>query len=479
MIGELKPYPAMKDSGVGWLGACPEHWKMRKLRHVLRRHTERNRPDLPLLSVVRDKGVVLRDMAGADDNRNYIPDDLAGYKVVQAGQFAVNKMKAWQGSYGVSRHDGIVSPAYYVFDLLGVGGDFFHEAIRSRAYVPEFARASDGVRIGQWDLVEARMRELLILVPPFPEQAAIVRFLDHVDRRIRRYIRTKQKLIKLLEEQKQAIIHRAVTRGLDPNVRLKDSGVEWLGEVPEHWEVRTLGQVAASFRTGPFGSVLHQSDYVEGGTPLVNPTHMNTGRIVEDMRCSVPPIVLERLSKYQLAKNDLIFSRRGDLGRCALVREREVGWICGTGSIRVRIDYDGIEPEYLIEALQVRWIGEYLSLSSVGATMDSLNTRILKGIPILLPPLREQRRILQHIALAVQDGHRLLSNTDGEIALLREYRTRLIADVVSGKVDVRQAAACLPQELDALDPLDDADDLSESEDTPPDDLDAASESAEA
>lgn len=115
MIADLKPYQTMKDSGVPWLGKVPAHWGVQKLRHVLRRHTERNRPDLPLLSVVREKGVILRDTSSADENHNYIPDDLSNYKVVRVGQFAMNKMKAWQGSYGVSYHDGIVSPAYFVF----------------------------------------------------------------------------------------------------------------------------------------------------------------------------------------------------------------------------------------------------------------------------------------------------------------------------------------------------------------------------
>lgn len=179
MIADLKPYPAMKDSQVPWLGEVPAHWNVRKLRNILRRVTERNQPDFPLLSVVREKGVILRDMTSTDKNHNFIPDDLTNYKVVRAGQFAMNKMKAWQGSYGVSQHDGIVSPAYFVFDVIGVDGQFFHAAIRSRAYVPRFTQASDGVRIGQWDLREARLKEIPFLLPPMSEQAAIVRFLDH------------------------------------------------------------------------------------------------------------------------------------------------------------------------------------------------------------------------------------------------------------------------------------------------------------
>jgi type I restriction enzyme S subunit len=195
MIEDLKPYPKYKDSGVPWLGEVPEYWTVQKLRSILAMVTERNRPDLPLLSVVREKGVIQRDTSSKDENRNFIPDDLSNYKVVQPGQFAMNKMKAWQGSYGVSQHIGIVSPAYFVFDVRAVRGDFFHAAIRSRAYVPFFTQASDGVRIGQWDLSQARMKEIPFVVPPEPEQIIIVRFLDYMDRRIRRYIRAKQKLL--------------------------------------------------------------------------------------------------------------------------------------------------------------------------------------------------------------------------------------------------------------------------------------------
>ena len=245
MTSELGPYKAYKASGFEWLGKVPEHWDVRKLRRALRVMTERNRPELPLLSVVREKGVVLRDVSNNDDNHNYIPDDLTNYKVVQRGHFAMNKMKAWQGSYGVSKFDGIVSPAYFVFNVDGVDGDYFHIAIRSQAYVPYFTQASDGVRIGQWDLSLARLREIPFSVPPLPEQVAIGRYLDHADRRIRRYIRAKQKLITLLEEQKQAIIHQAVTGQIDvrtgqPYPAYKPSRVEWLEDVPEHWEVRRL-----------------------------------------------------------------------------------------------------------------------------------------------------------------------------------------------------------------------------------------------
>ena len=241
MTAILHPYPTYRPSDVEWMRRLPKHWEMPRLRQLLRPVSERKRPDLPLLSVVRDRGVILRDVEDRDENHNFVPDDLSNYKVVREGQFVMNKMKAWQGSYGISRFDGLVSPAYFVFDLDGVSGDFFHVAIRSRGYIPFFAQASDGVRLGQWDLSRERMQEIPFIVPPLPEQRAIARYLDYVDRRIRRYVTAKRRLIELLEEERQAVVNQAVTRGLDRNVRLKPSGVEWLGDMPEHWEVRRLG----------------------------------------------------------------------------------------------------------------------------------------------------------------------------------------------------------------------------------------------
>ena len=283
-----------------------------------------------------------------------------------------------------------------------------------------------------------------ILVPPPAEQAAIVRYLDHADELINRYITIKERLIALLEEQRQAVIQQAVTRGLDPNVPLKPSGVDWLGDVPERWEVRRLSQIAISFRTGPFGSMLHQSDYIEGGTPVINPVHMRSGEIFEDPKTTVSEAVAEKLSSYRLGLHDLVFSRRGELGRCALVRDHETNWLCGTGSIGVRISYCGIEPEFLIQTLQALWVGEYLSAFSVGTTMANLNTGILKSIPIALPPHAEQTSIVEYLDNATTGIDTAITRARRQIELVEEYRTRLTADAVTGQIDVRDATVELP-----------------------------------
>ena len=205
----------MKYSGVKWLGDIPAHWQIVKLRQILHPVSEKNHPELPLLSVVREQGVILRDVEDTESNHNYIPDDLSGYKVVRKGQFAMNKMKAWQGSYGISDYTGIVSPAYFIFDVAFENLEYFHYAIRSKVYVNFFAQASDGIRVGQWDLQMDKMKEIPFIAPPIEEQKAIV---EYIKRALPKYDVAIEKLseaVDVLEEYKTKLIADTVTGKID------------------------------------------------------------------------------------------------------------------------------------------------------------------------------------------------------------------------------------------------------------------------
>lgn len=210
-----KPYPKYKPSGVEWLGDIPEGWEVRRLRNILTPISLKNRSDLPLLSVVREKGIILRNSMTDEENHNFIPDDLSGYKVVEKGQFAMNKMKAWQGSYGISQYNGIVSPAYFVFDVNFQNSDFFHIAIRSKNYIKFFAQASDGIRIGQWDLSLQRMKEIPFIVPPLETQEIISNYIPNILQTIEKSINNNIKEILLVQEYKDRIIADVVTGKVD------------------------------------------------------------------------------------------------------------------------------------------------------------------------------------------------------------------------------------------------------------------------
>ncbi len=448
----LKRYPAMKDSGVPWLGNVPEHWQVRKLRNLLKPITKRNRPDLPLLSVVREKGVIRRDTMTKDENRNFIPDDLSNYKVVRAGQFAMNKMKAWQGSHAVSRFDGLVSPAYFVFDLSGVASDFFHAAIRSRAYVPFFAQASDGVRIGQWDLSQARMKEIPFLAPPITEQDAIVRFLHNADGRIRRYSRATQTLIKLLEEQQQAIVHHAVTRGLDPNVPLKPSGTPWLGDIPQHW------MVSPSRRLFTVRKELSRPDDVQLSSTQAYGV-IAQSEFEEKVGRRVVRISMHLEKRRHVERDDFVISMRSFQGGL------ERAWAQGA----IRSSYVVLKPESTVDVVFFAHLFKsHGYIRALQATADfirdgqDLTYDNFRRVDLPVIPLDEQRAIGGTIARATSEIGASITRLSGELDLLREYRTRLIADVVTGKLDVREVVATLPDEPDGNEASEDEADLDDS-----------------
>ncbi|QEH69322.1 restriction endonuclease subunit S [Cellulosilyticum sp. WCF-2] len=205
----------MKFSGIDWLGDIPAHWKTIKLRQILHPFSEKNHPELPLLSVVREQGVIVRDVENKESNHNFIPDDLSGYKMVKKGQFVMNKMKAWQGSYGISDYTGIVSPAYFIFDVNFENLKYFHYAIRSKVYVNFFAQASDGIRVGQWDLSINKMKEIPFIVPPIEEQKMIV---DYIPLACAKYDTAIVKLteeIEVLHELRNKLISDVVTGQID------------------------------------------------------------------------------------------------------------------------------------------------------------------------------------------------------------------------------------------------------------------------
>lgn len=207
----IHPYTRFRPTGIPWIPEVPEHWEMRKLRHFIEIISEKNHPQEPLLSIVRDQGVILRDITSKEENHNAIPDDLSGYKLIEKGHFAINKMKAWQGSYGVSSYRGIVSPAYYTCRLNFEHKAYFNLAIRSDAYVPFFTQYSKGIRVGQWDLSPIGLKEIPFFLPPLSEQRAIVAYIEKKTAAVDRMINACREQMELMKAYKQRLTSDAVT----------------------------------------------------------------------------------------------------------------------------------------------------------------------------------------------------------------------------------------------------------------------------
>lgn len=437
---DLKPFPAYRDSGVSWLGDAPAHWDVKRNKLLFREVNHRSTDGSEeLLTVSQYNGVSRRCERMSDENGLLTnAASLVGYKRVARGDLVINIMLAWNSSLGVSPLDGIVSPAYSVFRTAqGLERRYYHYLLRTPLFTGVFKMVSTGVVDSRLRLYPEVFFRLPSLVPPVAEQAAIVRFLDHADRQIRRYIRAKQKLIKLLEEQKQAIIHRAVTRGVDPHARLKPSGVEWLGEVPEHWEVEQLRRRWAvtdcKHLTVPF---------VEEGIPLASV------REVQRFNLDLTTSKRTTLESYNYLvsggripkRGDLIYCRNVSAGACAYVNTDET-FAMGQDVCLIRSDMEN--QRYLNYYLHSAAMQEQLSAMLIGSTFNRINVSAIKSLTVALPSRTEQDEIVAYLDATLEELDRPTEAARREIALLREYRTRLIADVVTGKLDVRAAAANL------------------------------------
>ena len=226
----------MKDSGIEWVGAIPNHWRVSKIKQIVRWKSVKGQPDLPVLSLYRDYGVIPKD--SRDDNHNVTSLDTSGYKVVEHGDLVINKMKAWQGSLAVSEYNGIVSPAYHICKITSenICKKYLHYLLRDASYLPEYMRLSTGLRVGQWDLSFDDFKNIPFLVPPLAEQERIAAFLDAECAEIDAVLEKTRASIEEYKKLKQAVITQAVTKGIRSDRPMKDSGIEWIGEIPAEWD---------------------------------------------------------------------------------------------------------------------------------------------------------------------------------------------------------------------------------------------------
>jgi type I restriction enzyme S subunit len=457
MISDLKPYPAYKDSGLPWLGEVPAHWEVRRTKTLLRERVEKGFPDEPLLAATQTKGVVRKEQF---ESRTVLAlKDLHLLKLVRVGDFVIS-LRSFQGGIEFAREQGIISPAYTVLYPVDYRNrDFLALLFKSRPYVENLLLHVTGIRQGQNVDYERLSRSSLPLPSP-DEQSAIVRFLDHADRRIRRYIRAKQKLIGLLEEQKQAIIQGAVTRGLDPDVRLKPSGVEWLGEVPEHWEIRPAKYY--------FREVDDRS--ITGDEELLSVSHI-TGVTPRSQKTITMFMASSYVGHKVCQPGDLVINTMW-AWMAALGVSKVSGIVSPAYGVYRSLRPNSLLGEYADLLLRTRpYVNEYTCRSTgIQTSRLRLYPDEFLRIHLLCPPAEEQRAILRRLMAETEELRLSFELSHREITLLRELRARLIADVVTGKLDVREAAARLPSTLEETEPDEEAevgDEASDDLDTEP------------
>ncbi len=434
MITDLKPYPEYKDSGLPWLGQVPAHWELRPVFGAFIPNKERNYglKEKTVLSLSYGR-IIIRPI---EKLHGLVPESFETYQIVNPGDIVIRTTDLQNDHtslrVGMVRNRGIITSAYLALKLVdGVDPEFGFQYLN----VWDLSKAIYGYGSGlRQSLDFSDFKRMPVPLPPPAEQAAIVRFLDHATSRLERAIRAKKKIIALLNEQKQAIIHRAVTRGLDPDVKLKPSGIPWLGDIPEHWEVRKLWSL---FRKQGSGTTPNGDHFYGGPINWVMSGDLNDDFVCNTKR-SVHEIALQTYSTLKLyPSGSLVIAMYGaTIGKTGILESHA----CTNQACCVLAHpVEGVMVRFVQFVVQT--IKPHLLSVAYGGGQPNINAEVVRSLRIGFPPVVEQESILKDVDASTGQLSIAISRLEREINLLREYRTRLVADVVTGKLDVRLAAA--------------------------------------
>ena len=423
----------MKDSGIEWIGEIPADWTLQRGKTIFaQRLTKGNQSEI-LLAATQKYGMLPQsEVEGVVQVKE--DADLQQFRTVHKKDFVIS-LRSFQGGFEYSQYEGVCSPAYQVFyNTNPICHNYYRLLFKSDGFIQKMNSMTVGIREGK-NIQYSDFANSLIPVPPINQQQRIADYLDRKCSQIDTIIARQQEVIEKLKAYKLSVITEAVTKGLNPNVPMKDSGVEWIGEIPEHWTVSALRYGLENIQTGPFGSQLHAEDYIEDGIFVINPANIVEGCIVPDNRCSVTELKAQELSRHILNKGDIIFARRGEMGRCAYFGGSFQQYLCGTGCIKIQCNAN-LMPEFISWFLQTSCVKQYLTLNSVGTTMANLNTTIISGIPVVFPPISEQEKVVEYIKNKICEIDCVLKNKLSIVEKLTEYKKSLIYEVVTGKKEV-------------------------------------------
>jgi type I restriction enzyme S subunit len=411
---KVQRYKRYIDSGVEWLGEVPEHWDLTRLgTRFKERKTKVSDKDFPPLSVTKNGTVPqLANAAKSNDGDNR--------KLVKKGDFAINSRSDRKGSSGIAYQDGSVSLIYIVMEPLNIHPIYCNYLLKSYNFIEEFYRMGHGIVADLWTTRYDEMKAIMVGIPPLPEQTAIAQFLDDKTTKIDAAITIKQQQISLLKERKQILIHKAVTRGLDDSVQLKDSGVEWIGDIPEGWEVKRL-KFTSNLVSEKVLSKESQLEYI--GMENIKSW---TGQFIPS------DSETDGLANY-FDKGDVLFGKlRPYLAKVYLAKKEG---ICSSEFLVYRAG--NLTYNWYLNLIMLSF--EFINLidsSTYGSKMPRANSEFIGNQVIPIPPLSEQKEISAYIETASQKIETAIGLKQQEIAKLKEYKSSLINGVVTGKVKV-------------------------------------------
>lgn len=432
-------YSDYRQPRMRWLPPVPAHWVEQRAKTFYREVDERSRAGQEeLLSVSHLTGVTPRSQKKVT---MFKAASYVGAKLARPGDIVINTLWAWMAALGASRHTGIVSPAYGVYrphDADSFNPAYLDYLLRTRAYVSEYIGRSTGIRSSRLRLYPAQFLDIPLLQPPRAEQDQIVAYLRAQDAHIARFIKAKRDLIALLNEQKLRIIDQAVTRGLDASSAMRPSGIEWLGDVPEHWSTVLVKHIADV----RFSGVDKHAHDDETPVHLCNYTDVyKNDCITRDMELMRATATTAEITRLTLKAGDVILTKDSetpdDIGVPAWVPEDMPGVVCAYHLGLLRPDRDRVLGEFLFRAIGSARIAQQFHVLATGVTRFALGKHDVKNAILALPPLHEQAAICKWIVDECQPLDDAIVRTEEEIKLIREFRDRQIADVVTGQIDVR------------------------------------------
>jgi type I restriction enzyme S subunit len=430
---KVEKYSEYKYSGAEWLGDIPNNWDSIKMKHLFQDVSIKKKGDAELLSVTQDQGVVPRTWV---ENRMVMPSGaLDSFKFINKGDFAIS-LRSFEGGLEYCHHDGIISPAYTVLKAKRqFETQFYKYLFKSFSFISELQTSVVGIRQGK-NISFEELSYSYLPIPPLAEQTAIAAFLDRKTALIDQAIDIKQKQIELLKERKQILIHKAVTRGLNSNVKMKDSGVEWIGEIPEGWEVKKLRYLANCFPS----NVDKHCKPNEKEVRLCNYTDVyKNDYITDDMELMIATASDEQIAKFTLRKGDIIITKdsetASDIAVPTFIKEELTNVVCGYHLAVIRT-YLGSYSKYLFQALKTKLFNAQFEVCSNGITRVGLGNSDLRNGYFLLPPEQEQNEIAEFIVKGVSKIANAISLKEQEIEKLKEYKATLINSAVTGKLKV-------------------------------------------
>lgn len=427
-------YDKYKDSGIAWIGEIPEHWEVCSIKQIMKNKSIKGFPNETVLSLYRDFGIIPKD--SRDDNHNVTSEDTSNYKLVENGDFVINKMKAWQGSMAISDFKGIISPAYYICKIFSpkVVRKYIHYLLRDESYKAEYMRLSTGMRIGQWDLNIDDFLQINTILPLLSEQQFIATYLDQKCGEIDELITMQEEMITKLQSYKQSVITEAVTKGLDKNVPLKDSGIEWIGEIPEYWEVsKTLFSLSIPITDGPHTT----PELFETGIPFVSAEAVSfgNGRIdFSHIRGYISDNFYQECCKKYIPQIDDIYMIKSGAttGRVAIV-DTDIKFTIWSPLAVFRCNKERMLPRFLFYQLQSNGYQKQIEQNWSYGTQQNIGMRTLEKLILSVPPLSEQQSIANYLDQKCSEIDELISIKQQKIEKLKDYKKTLIFECVTGK----------------------------------------------